>query len=86
MNLELIQLLKQKEPTIKTEEDIKKLKVVKMLIQKDGWIFDVNYDVAINILKFLGIPDKQLHTKYLELTSIEKYNEVSIKERDIFKS
>lgn len=72
---EIKQLLNKKKLTLlennASEEDLKKIEVLENLFNNDRCFFNIQFDSAINILRFLGISESNLLETYKELTDYE---------------
>ena len=54
-----------------SDDELKKIEVLENLFNNDRCFFNIQFDTAINILRFLGITESELLETYKKLTDYE---------------
>ena len=70
-------LLQKKEQIIESELDKKKIENLKFLLKRDNAFFNMDINVAIGVLAYLGIPKEHIKEVYFELISPSNYIKTS---------
>ncbi len=79
MNLEDIRnLVIKKEKSVTTDEEQKKINLIKEFLKDDKCFFNIPIETAIAILYFLGIKEENIKEVYFNLISYENFSKNNI--------
>lgn len=71
--MDINELVKIKEEKITTEEEKKKIEIIKKLMFEKDWMFRANVELVMGILEFLEVPKDEIESVYLSLISPENF-------------